>query len=923
MPDTFTKASLEAVAGGNTNVIIRDYFPLNETSNNRISLTSARVFTPTSGTVNTTTGLFGTCATFTGGVAGVLRTPVSYPLGSGPFTFLIWVKPKSTDVKIPECTIFQGSGFAVNISTWNPAAAEGLRAFAITSVGERAPAINAQLMVKDQWNLIGLYFKQGERMRCYINGTLSPDSVTGTSPLINIDEVLNNAQITIGGVNAVSGHTTGMDIGPVMVFNDLSEGQMDYLYNNGLGRSLSVMSMSAAPTQIGTGVSTQTIVLTGNETTWDAGAPPVVTVSGVTGVSLIQRVVNSPTSMTVTVATGNTTGTLTVTDVTNNLSTTVEVVSLDPNILPVYPRSEGYWPASQTAGGGTSAAIVSGTEATCRGFAYVAPDLVAMGANTMIEMVFSNHTTKSVTYTISVQRQPGDVPTRLTFGGQNTIIVPAGAFFKSDPFQIGTLGSDRAIPTISRLQWSGSGLSIATYTSSSLRVRVGQPQGWNFNTTTDVTLNDAAFVAGVDTNITYNCWTACAVNAEGYVGPYVIVLGDSLSNSYSRQPGGLITAALDDVAYYNMSAGGDASSNWFVPGTATFLGTTAMALGYKIALAFFPVSTVKVFGYGHNDIFNGVDPTLYLNRAKAFFERSDLFALNGGPTSGKRIQWTLTPKTTKESGASWATITDAQQTPFEGSVSGGSVNAVIVNTQLFATPTAWGATALLDLATLSRSPNASGLFWDDGDKTPDGTHLGVGMIPGSTLLANLGPWTSRILPSTPSGVPTLIISFVAGVIRVTRGGAVTGATGFKLERIISGIPSTLTTSMGATYDDTGYTGNLVQSYRVTPYNSTGNGASTVVSFGENEVSSGTIKLVPGTTQTLSFGQVIALGTAGEKRTVDVIHGSITVYANAASANSTQGGITQSRGEQKYELTDSAVIVGGENGTVVTISNNTA
>jgi hypothetical protein len=205
----------------------------------------------------------------------------------------------------------------------------------------------------------------------------------------------------------------------------------------------------------------------------------------------------------------------------------------------------------------------------------------------------------------------------------------------------------------------------------------------------------------------------------------------------------VVTAALDDVAHYNMAAGGDASSNWFESGGTTFLGTTAMSLTNKMRAALFSVATDMVFGYGHNDIFNGVTPTLYLNRANAFFTRSDLFEGNGGPTSGKRIQWTLTPKTTKEAGASWATITDAQQTVVGGIVSGVSVNAASVNTQLFATPTAWGATALLDMATLSRSPDANGLYWDDGDKTSDGTHLGVGMTPASTALTNLGPWTSR------------------------------------------------------------------------------------------------------------------------------------------------------------------------------------
>jgi hypothetical protein len=205
----------------------------------------------------------------------------------------------------------------------------------------------------------------------------------------------------------------------------------------------------------------------------------------------------------------------------------------------------------------------------------------------------------------------------------------------------------------------------------------------------------------------------------------------------------VVTAALDDVAHYNMAAGGDASSNWFESGGTTFLGTTAMSLTNKMRAALFSVATDMVFGYGHNDIFNGVTPTLYLNRANAFFTRADLFEGNGGPTSGKRIQWTLTPKTTKESGASWATITDAQQTVVGGIVSGVSVNAASVNSSLFATPTAWGATALLDMATLSRSPDANGLYWDDGDKTSDGTHLGVGITPASTALTNLGPWTSR------------------------------------------------------------------------------------------------------------------------------------------------------------------------------------
>lgn len=77
----------------------------------------------------------------------------------------------------------------------------------------------------------------------------------------------------------------------------------------------------------------------------------------------------------------------------------------------------------------------------------------------------------------------------------------------------------------------------------------------------------------------------------------------------------------------------------------------------------------------------------------------------------------------------------------------------------------------------------------------------------------------------PSGTPIVTLSLVAGVMTITRSGTITGATSYTLSRTVAGVTTVITTSMGTTFSDTGYTGALPSSYNVTPVNSTsGNGS---------------------------------------------------------------------------------------------------
>ena len=133
-------------------------------------------------------------------------------------------------------------------------------------------------------------------------------------------------------------------------------------------------------------------------------------------------------------------------------------------------------------------------------------------------------------------------------------------------------------------------------------------------------------------------------------------------------------------------------------------------------------------------------------------------------------------------------------------------------------------------------------------------------------------------PTTPpAGTPTLAISYVAGVLRLTRGGTITGvAISYRLERIVDGVATTLTTTMSSTFDDTGYTGASGQSYRVTPYNSVGDGTSATASAsgagdGEPEVTDTTTTTLTTTPQAIATaacklqvrqGRVIRLAIKG-------------------------------------------------------------
>jgi hypothetical protein len=117
------------------------------------------------------------------------------------------------------------------------------------------------------------------------------------------------------------------------------------------------------------------------------------------------------------------------------------------------------------------------------------------------------------------------------------------------------------------------------------------------------------------------------------------------------------------------------------------------------------------------------------------------------------------------------------------------------------------------------------------------------------LLPQYNTALSAELPPSiaPSGTATLAISYVAGVLRLTRGGTITGTgISYRLERIVAGVATTLTPTMGATYDDTGYTGPSGQSYRVTPYNAVGEGGSALAT------SEGSLIIIKNNSETEGF-----------------------------------------------------------------------
>lgn len=130
-----------------------------------------------------------------------------------------------------------------------------------------------------------------------------------------------------------------------------------------------------------------------------------------------------------------------------------------------------------------------------------------------------------------------------------------------------------------------------------------------------------------------------------------------------------------------------------------------------------------------------------------------------------------------------------------------------------------------------------------GMSTHTDTGITDGIHPNSAGYSVLGERMNALLatlpavppPDPPAGTPTLAISYVAGVLRLTRGGTITGSgITYRLERIVEGVATTLTTTMGTTYDDTGYTGASGQSYRVTPFNGAGDGVSATAKSAGNE-----------------------------------------------------------------------------------------
>lgn len=159
---------------------------------------------------------------------------------------------------------------------------------------------------------------------------------------------------------------------------------------------------------------------------------------------------------------------------------------------------------------------------------------------------------------------------------------------------------------------------------------------------------------------------------------------------------------------------------------------------------------------------------------------------------------------------------------------------------------------------------------------------------------------------------------ISGRTILQRLGAFTGTgsntvLGFFLALLRKDVP--IPTDIGGTYDDANHSLQAIRER---------GDAAWITGAGGGGSMSYALKLVTGSvTETLQFNQQFTFGANGQTRIVDVLQGSVVIYPTAALASALEGGISQGKGEQVYQLTAEAILVAQENNTIVTISGNVA
>ncbi len=722
------------------------YWKLEESSGNRASQVGTWNLAQT-GTVGNATGVSGNAASVTAinSYLEVARSGAIDPAsGSFSFVFLFRVNTGHTgDVNFFDANGRTRFGWSNGSNVWQAYVYDGA-----TLVSQYSQNIApGGVYARDTWHMAGVTVDRGtSKVRFYRGANYTEHDITGLGSLGG------------GNLRLFANLTTGTPNCLIDEFGywsrALSSAEMTTLLDSGNFYTFTptTVSMSATPSNIPAGLANQTVTLIGNNTAWNPASPPVFTISGVSGSSITNRVVNSPTNATLTITTGASLGTATITDPVNSITTnlTVEASTYASGVNLTVPS--GFKFVSQGSHYQAGMTHPSGTELNSKGYVYLPTSFVGttLTPTTSVCVAFWNSASKDITLECAIQRQESDTPTRIQFGGQNSVVVTPGQYVVSDNFVLGTIQSDGYVPFRTYLSWTGSGISLQfpDYQGGPRRaLGTGYDKGFVLgggNRLLDPTLEESFTALSDGSNYVFSPF---AMFAQGYTGANVLVYGDSISTTTAINTGSWIHLAFPQTPYLNTAQGGDALNN-FMSAPGVFATSTATPLN-KSRLALIPHFSNLFNAYGHNDLYDRTstaDRDTYLANVNALFSRVDFL--------GKGYQWTLPPDTTKAGGTTWANVTPAQQTPRTG-----SSLVVETNQYLRNSPSTYSVDAIMEVAGATRAPGQDDTAWKIPDYTSDGIHPGTGFAAPVAAIApaqnTLRTWL-QISPPTPSVSASLI-----------------------------------------------------------------------------------------------------------------------------------------------------------------------
>jgi hypothetical protein len=729
---------------------IQAFWKLNESSGSRSSNIGTFPLAVT-GTVGSSTGLFSSNAAFFNAANNYLSIARSGGINQvGSHTFVLMFKADAShsgNIRLFDTDTARYQVEYNGSSNFVQFYVDGAAAGSVLQYSSNVPPGTA--VARDIWHMVAVVVDvAASEVRFYRGG--GANSVVSSHVTGNMSG--GNLRVGYAGSGSPS-----VSIENLMYLNTaLTDAQLISLYDSGNFYDLAVVGMTPSPATIPAGTANQTVVLTGTATSWNPASPPTFTLSGVSGVSLVNRVVNSPTDATLTITTGSSLGTVTVTDPTNSITTTFEVIASTYSSGVELTIPTNYRFVSQGSHYQNGMTHASGTESTGKGYIYVPTSFVGsqLTPSKNVVVAFWNSATKPITLEVAIQRVVTDTPTQITFnGGSNSVVIQPGQYATSDPFAVGTIQADGYIPFRYYMSWTGAGISLQYPDSQSTRRTIGSGLDKGFvigggNRLLEVGLENSFTSLSDGSNYLF---APFAMFTEGYTGANVLVFGDSISTTVGIQTGGWIHTAYPQVPYLNTSLGGDALNNYMsAPGVFATTGATPLN---KSRLAIIRYFSNIINAYGHNDMYQSSDTaniSRYTTNVAGFSARTDI--------PGNFYQWTLSPKTSLISGT-WADATPAQQTALPG-----SDNAVVVNQTLRSNPSAYGIDAIIEVAGATRAPGIDDLKWKIPNYTGDGTH------PANPAFAN----AVAAVAVSPSALKTWAQIIGGGEVGATVNGGVGG-----------------------------------------------------------------------------------------------------------------------------------------------------